>query len=374
MPVILQYDITMPKPTLRRYEELSLSAQTAYAELFESARAQELHRSVANLSGNFASKTVKGRLYWYYQYRDVDGSVRQLYVGPDTAEVKALMARAREKPTKALEPLARSAIALGCERILPKHFRVIRRLSEYGFFNAGGILIGTHAFLSIGNVLGIRWHDGSRTQDVDFAHAGKNISLALPATIQVNVHKALESLGMGFLPISTFGSEAGATYLNPKDPEFRIDFLTTLHRDGDNPFTPPNLNVALQPLKFMEFVLEHPIQAVVFCEEGAVVVNIPLPVRYAVHKLLVWGEREEAFRTKSAKDLLQAAALIAYFKDHRQDELRHAWHDLLSRGKGWRSRAKEGWSALSKAAPDLEIAKLLVNPVEKTKSAFASSR
>ncbi|HEY6862292.1 MAG TPA: nucleotidyltransferase domain-containing protein [Burkholderiales bacterium] len=344
---------------LRRYDELSLSAQTAYAELFESARAQELHRSIANLSGSFASKTVKGRLYWYYQYRDVNGTVRQLYVGPDTDEVKALIKRAKENPAKALEPLARSAIALGCERVLPRHFRVIRRLSEYGFFRAGGILIGTHAFLAIGNVLGIRWHDGSRTQDVDFAHAGKNISLALPATIQVDVHKALESLEMGFLPISTFGGKTGATYLNPKAPEFRIDFLTTLQRDGDQAFTPPNLNVALQPLKFMEFLLEHPVQAVVFSEEGAVVVNIPLPVRYALHKLVVSGEREEAFRTKSTKDLLQSAALIAYFKDHRDDELRATWHDLLSRGKGWHGRAKDGWSALAKAAPDLEIEKLL---------------
>jgi hypothetical protein len=342
-----------------RYAELSLSAQTAYAELFESARAQELHRSIANLSGSFASKTVKGRLYWYYQYRDVDGTVRQLYVGPDTDAVKALIERSKDDPAKALEPLARSAIALGCERVLPRHFRVIRRLSEYGFFHAGGILIGTHAFLAIGNVLGIRWHDGSRTQDVDFAHAGKNISLALPASIQVDVHKALESLDMGFLPISTFGGNTGATYLNPKEPQFRIDFLTTLQRDGEKAFTPPNLNVALQPLKFMEFLLEHPIQAVVFSEEGAVVVNIPLPVRYALHKLVVWGEREESFRAKSKKDLLQSAALIAYFKDHRDDELRATWHDLVSRGQGWRSRAKEGSRALSKAAPDLEMEKVL---------------
>ena len=349
------------------YEELSLSAQTAYAELIESARARELDRSIAHLSGSFSSKTVKGRTYWYYQYRDVDGSVRQIYVGPDTGEIRALMARAREKPTRALEPLARSAIALGCERVLPRHFRIVRRLSEYGFFHAGGVLIGTHAFLSIGNLLGVRWRDGSRTQDIDFAHAGKNISIALPATVKVDVHKALKSLEMGFLPISTFGGEAGATYLNPREPELRLDFLTTLHRRGGRAFTPENLNVALQPLKFMEFALEHPVQAAVFCEEGAVTVNIPSPARYALHKLLVWGERKEAFRTKAAKDLLQAAALIAYFKDHRSEELRDAWRDLLSRGKGWRTRARQGRNALSKAAPDLQLDQLLPSPAGKAK-------
>ncbi len=179
------------------------------------------------------------------------------------------------------------------------------------------------------------------------------------ATVKVDVHKALESLEMGFLPISTFSGEAGATYLNPKKPELRLDFLTTLHRRGGKAFTPENLNVALQPLKFMEFALEHPIQAAVFCEEGAVTANVPSPARYATHKLLVWGERKEAFRTKAAKDLLQAAALIAYFKDHRSEELRDAWRDLLSRGKGWRIRARQGRDALSKAAPDLRLEQLL---------------
>ena len=336
-----------------RYEDLSLSAQTAYAELLESARAQDLHRSIANLSGSFASKQIKGRKYWYYQYREVDGSVKQIYVGPDVAEVRALMDRAKEKPSKALEPLARSAIALGCARILPKHFRIIRRLSEYGFFHAGGVLIGTHAFLLHGNMLGVRWHDGAQTLDIDFAHAGKNISLALPATIKVDVHKALESLEMGFLPIASFDGRAGATYLNPAEPELRVDFVTPLHRAGEKPFNLPKLNIALQPLKFMEFALEHPTQAAVFYEEGAVIVNVPSPARYALHKLLVWGEREEAFRTKGTKDLLQSAALIAVLKDHRRTELREAWADLLGRGKGWRKRAEEGVAALDKVAPEV---------------------
>ena len=44
--------------------------------------------------------------------------------------------------------------------------------------------------------------------------------------------------------------------------------------------------------------------------DGAIVVNIPAPTRFAVHKLIVHGERAGSFRTKANKDLLQAAALI----------------------------------------------------------------
>lgn len=79
---------------------------------------------------------------------------------------------------------------------------MIRRLLDYGFFKAGGVLVGTHAFLAYGNLLGVVWGDASRTQDVDFAHAGKSVSIALPGTVEVDVHRAIESLEMGFLPIS----------------------------------------------------------------------------------------------------------------------------------------------------------------------------
>lgn len=340
---------------MSRYTELPLSAQTAYAELAEATRAQDLHRSVAHLNGSFASKQVKSRKYWYFQYRDIDGKVRQLYVGPDAEPVRALIARSQDKPRKALAPLARAAIALGCERVLPRHFRVVRRLTEYGFFNAGGVLIGTHAFLALGNLLGVRWLDGARTQDVDFAHPGRNISIALPAAVKVDVHDAPGSLKMGFLPMSTFGGGGAVTDVNPAEPELRVDFLTTLHRGRDRPVTVPDLNIALQPLRFMEFLLEPPVQAAVFCEEGAVTVSLPAPARYALHKLLVWGEREHAHRAKASKDLLQAAALIEFLVDHRPGELTEAWDDLIARGRKWKSRATEGLEALSRVAPGLAV-------------------
>src|SRR5258706_15074402 len=130
-----------------RFIELSLAAQTAYAELLQNARTQELTRTVATLNGSFSAKSVKGRTYWYFAYRDVDGRVRQLYVGPDDERVRRLMERFRNEQIRPLAPMAQSAIALGCTPAVPRHFRIVRRLSEYGFFHGGGVLIGTHAFL-----------------------------------------------------------------------------------------------------------------------------------------------------------------------------------------------------------------------------------
>jgi hypothetical protein len=234
----------------------------------------------------------------------------------------------------------------------------VRRLSEYGFFRAGGVLIGTHAFLSLGNLLGVRFTDGSRTLDVDFAHAGKNISVALPANIQVDVQGALESLEMGFLPITEFQGKAGTTYLNPRNPQLRVDFLTSAVRSRVS-VRVPNLNVALEPLKFMEFSLEDTTQAALFSTEGAVVVNIPAPARFAVHKLIVFGERAGAKRIKAKKDLLQAAALIEVLAATQSDTLRAAWEDAMSRGPGWAKRAKEGRTALNTLTPAVAGVSLL---------------
>jgi hypothetical protein len=336
-----------------------LGAQTAHAELLEQALAVSVQRSVANLSGGFAKKKVKGHPYWYYQFRGIDGRLRQLYIGSDTAQVRRLVTQSSEVPPVRLEPMARSTIALGAERVLPAHFRIIRRLEEHGFFRAGGVLIGTHAFLLLGNQLGVRWTHGSRTQDMDFAHPGKNISIALPATIEVNVPKAIESLEMGLLPLSALGGDSGFTYLNPRDPELRLDFVTTRARRGQKAVHLRQLNLELQPLEYMEFLLEGPITGLAISDEGAAIVNLPSAVRYALHKLVVAVQRSPRWRAKAKKDVQQAAAIIDWATTHDRDALLAAWADLLSRGPTWRKKARQGRAALEQAAPDLEVERAL---------------
>lgn len=344
------------------YIEQSLSTQTAYAQLLDSALGAERVRGFSDLQGSFNEKTVKGRKYWYFQFTEPSGKLHQLYVGPDGEPVQRLMAQ-KDTPSAAaaLGPPARAAMALGCAAVLPRHYRVIRRLADYGFFHAGGILIGTHAFLAFGNSLGVRWGDASRTQDIDFAHAGKKLSLLLPNNVEVKTDEAITSLAMGFLPVAGLSGKTGGAYLIPSEPDFRLDFLTPLHRGGDAPYNHPQLHVTLQPLPFMEFSLEKVEQAVLFCNEGAVLVNVPSPERYALHKLVVYGERTGSFRVKSAKDLVQSACLLNFLWDHRRESLEEALADLLTRGKGWRSRVKQGASALHKAYPDLPAGLWLVD-------------
>ena len=355
------------------YTELELRAQTAYAQLYDAALAAEHFRSIADLKGSFNAKTVKGITYWYYQYKEPSGKLHQVYVGPDNEAVAALRQRKKAaSATQSLGPLARAAAALGCAEITFKHARVLSRLSEYGFFKAGGVLIGTHAFLAYGNMLGVRWRESDRTEDVDFAHAGRSLSIALPTNLQLSTDGAIDSLNMGFLPTSSLSANQGGTYLNPNEPTFRLDFLMPRNRDGEKPFLHPKLGVYMQPLPFIEYSLENLKQAVLFSGETVILVNVPDPARYALHKLIVYGERSGEFRTKGVKDLRQSAALLSFLATNYRSDVDNAWKDLVSRGKGWRARVRGGLDALCARFPDLDAAKLL--PLPEVKATAAGRR
>lgn len=333
------------------YTELTSSAQNAYADMFDSVLATSVSNSVSGLNGSFGQKAVHQKKYWYFQYRDIDSSVRQIYIGPDSEKIRKLIAQHQSHEGEPLRRLSAAAIALGCNPLLPKHFRVIKRLSEYGFFRRGGILVGTHAFLTMCNMLGILPEERMQTQDVDFAHAGKNISIALPANIKVETRSALESLEMGLIPIPAFNGGEGARYLNPADPAFMVDFLTSKISRTDEPIYIDGLSVALQPLKFMEFSMRDTTQAVALGNEGAVLVNIPRPDRFAIHKLIVAAERKIAEVAKINKDIRQANVLVQYYLDFRPDELAETCKEAGESGPGWKRRLRSGISKLKKINP-----------------------
>ncbi len=338
------------------YSELSPSAQAAYAQTLDHVLIGALHRSVADLTGSFAKKMVSGQEYWYFQYRDIDAKLKQTYLGPRNERLDRLIALKEAKTLGKQAPVARqarAALALGNHGIVRAQFRVIRRLEEYGFFQAGGVLIGTHAFACYGNMLGVAWGDSNKTQDVDFAYAGRSLSLALPSDVKLDVHDAISSLEMGFLPSSKLNGMQGGSYVIPNQPDFRLDFITTTGREDAELIHFPNLNLAMIPLKFMEYALQDIRQCALLSDDGAILINLPSPARYALHKLIVAAERGGSFRTKTNKDLKQSAALLSYLEIFQPEELGEAWIDLESRGKGWTSRFNKGLEMLGKAFPEI---------------------
>ncbi len=61
--------------------------------------ALEGQRSIANLRGGFTEKTINGRRYWYFQYRDIRQGIRQVYIGPDNETTRRFVERFRQGRT-----------------------------------------------------------------------------------------------------------------------------------------------------------------------------------------------------------------------------------------------------------------------------------
>lgn len=329
------------------YRELSAAAQTSYAELFELVQVAETARSPASLTGKVGWKTIKGRRYAYWQFKEIDGHKREYYLGPESPAIAAIE-NARGQPAPALEAVQRqasAALAHGNTPTPPKQFRIVKRFADYQFFRAGGLLVGTHAFLAMGNQLGVAWGSGTRTLDLDFAHAGPggNVAVALPANLKADVSDALKSLNMGFLPALGGSRGFASQYVSEKEPDLRIDFLTVPRRKRDEVHA-PDLGVALVPLKFLDYLLEQPGQAVLLDRADACLVNLPDPARYGLHKLLVAAERG-ARHAKYNKDIAQALALIEWHLQRAPTVLQDAWADLARRGSGWVKRARQSLRA-----------------------------
>ncbi|MFM1908416.1 MAG: hypothetical protein RLZZ591_2093 [Pseudomonadota bacterium] len=336
------------------YAPLSTAAQTAYAALSSASRLEDV-RTVAALPGSFSKKTIKGKEYWYYQTPDLTGKQIQIFLGAASPELSKLIElhRMGDATIAHLRQLARQAIAAGCPSIVSAHAKIIERLSHAGFFQAGGILVGTHIYMAYQNYLGVRWQMAAQTLDLDFAHAGNNVSVAIPSGVTMDMGSEIEALQMGFVPVKSL-----TTYVKSDEKDLQIDFVTCMHRGGDTPVLIKALNAVMQPLKFMEYSMEAPIQVTLLAQRGPVTVNAPPPEKYALHKLLVYGERSQSMRIKATKDLDQAASLIAYLADHDAELLAETWQQLLAIGPGWRSRALEGLRALQHRYPDIDTSAL----------------
>lgn len=100
----------------------------------------------------------------------------------------------------------------------------------------------------------------------------------------------------------------------------RVDFVTPNEgADTDRPQSLPALGTDAQPLRYLDFLIHEPLKAAMLHGPG-VLVLVPAPERFAVHKLILALDRPAAV-AKRDKDLAQAEALILVLLEKRSDEL-----------------------------------------------------
>jgi hypothetical protein len=321
--------------SLRR---LSESTQTLYAELHEQTVQAEAEATARDLpDGTFVSKEIKGGIYWYLQRSD-GGQKRQKYLGADSPALRSWMERIQEaRARSAVDGTERARLcsmlaAGGAAAETATVAKVLALLAASGVFRLGGVLVGTQAFAQIGNLLGVRFDQQAlRTQDIDVAQ-DRGIGIALAQeTGPSSVADDLAGSPLEFSAVPELDPRRPSTSYKIRGRDLRVDFLTPLYGPESNePVFLPSLGVAAVPLRFLDFLLESTIQATVVAGPG-VLVNVPDPARYALHKLWLAGQRPVAEQTKAAKDLRQAGGVLEVLVEDRPDDLPPAWESLARR-------------------------------------------
>src|SRR5262249_35991464 len=108
---------------------------------------------------------------------------------------------------------------------------------------------------------------------------------------------------------------------------------------------------AAEPMPYLDFILDDA-QAAAVIDGGGVLVNVPHPARFALHKLMVSRSRPAAMQTKSGKDVEQAAQVIRVLARDRPRDLEAAWEACARRGSGWTRRLDQGLASLRRRAAD----------------------
>jgi len=118
-----------------------------------------------------------------------------------------------------------------------------------------------------------------------------------------------------------------------------VDFLAPKMREESDILMLEPLGVYAQALSFLNFLIAEPIPAVGLYRSG-VLVQIPRPERYAIHKLIVAQRRAASSQAKAKKDLAQAEALIRILADDRPYTLAEAYETAISTGPKWKRRSE----------------------------------
>lgn len=330
-----------------------METQTLYAELMEQLIVLEAHRSIGRLSGCFTTKVVKGTTYYYFQYSDPGGIPRQVYIGKKIPSLEKVVERfltEREAFKPDLDHIQRLCAQLRAGGALimdTPSAGVLKAFARSGVFHLNAVLVGTHAFTVLGNLLGARWRSSAaKTQDVDIA-SELVMRIAVP-NIQADIPQILERLEMGFLPVPPFNPKNPSTSFKVRGKPLRVDFLIPVVKANERkPVFISRFNVAAQPLRFLDYLIENPEQGAVINGSG-ILVNIPTPARFAFHKLIVSQEREATMHAKVEKDIIQAAQVFSVLAEERPGDLLLAWDEVKRRGKGWVKRISVGLSIMEK--------------------------
>jgi len=335
-------------------DRLPLSTTTLFQQFTEQVVSDDLSRDLGSLPGTFVSKEIKGKTYCYLQYHEA-GKQKQAYVGPENEKTLELISNwdsirhERKLDLKRRQEMCAMLKAGGLLTADPSMAKVLAMLADSGIFRLGVVLVGTQAFRSYGNMLGFTLKGTSlQTHDIDLAQ-DTNINIALPNELRIDITDVIDRAEMGFIPIPSLNPKHPTTSFKVRRKEIKLDFLTPLlGKPESKPIKLTSLNTYAHPLRFLDFLIDESIQTVLIDNMG-LLVNVPHPARYALHKCIIANRRPITEKAKRDKDRFQAEQLLDILLEDDVQSIVTAWKNLNRYGNNWQEIFLEGLKNLPNA-------------------------
>ena len=315
---------------------IPLNFQTMYADLLQGIGLADVDH------GSVSTRKIKGQEYLYVTTKD--GSTRRqrsLGRGDDPeAQSKAAEIRQAAENARGLRTTVsalKKAYIPGPSLPLGK---VLEAVANSGLFKQGVLLIGTAAYQTYPCLVGAYLPSSAlMTNDAD---------LLVSSFVANSEPQDLEKILRRADP--TFKAHMSREDTLPKGfkaaNNFQVDILTKFGRGRKSPILIDDLQCSAEALKFMEYLCDESVEAVALYGAG-VLVSVPPPIRYAIHKLLIAQERK-ALSPKRAKDLIQAKDLIDVFLQTDSVAFEDALEDAKARGPSWRKNINASLRAIKK--------------------------
>jgi len=285
------------------------------------ATTEEQPEAFIGAPGSLALRTNEtGTNFWVHRYSDASGARRERYIGKNgEPQVIAALAALRKRIDTANATIGRVRVLArsGFATVDRKTYATVAALHNHGLFRAGAFLIGSHAYGALLNDLGIK-SVAYATEDIDIARAER---LALPHLVPFI--DLLRETGIEFREVPALNRRDHATSFKEAGRfRLKVDLLVPSGADDYPIVEVPELKAYAKGLPYLRYLLGEAQEVPLLSPYGAVSVRVPVPERYAVHKLLVSQLRTRD--SKSTNDLRQSAILIAALADRFPGSIKNA--------------------------------------------------
>ena len=335
----------MTSSTLFNIHSRALSLLYAEVERF----ALQQRQVFTGTAGSVVERTnASGFRFYSHQSYDGLGTRRERYlagpVGKSEADAVANDLRLRIDELKGHVSSMRLLNREGFAQVDAKTFATLAALHNHGIFIAGGVLIGSHAYGVLLNRLGVGAVPYT-TEDVDIARGNPLVFDERPENGWIGI---LKDSGLDFVEVPAMKRRLPSTSFKVRGRlGLQVDLMVPSAGDTFSTVPVPELEAHAIGLPHLEFLLAESQMAAVMARTGCCAVRVPLPERFAVHKLIVSSSRRGR-QAKSEKDIHQACVLLAALAETHPGSIESAVHSIPKRS------ARLFATALRSVAPILE--------------------